>query len=58
MERTEQQYLVVNALQTLELLTGEFYDEETGVWYIETSSPTLQIARLMPDGEVLPLEAI
>ena len=57
MERTEDQYLVVNALQTLELLTGEFYDEETGVWYIETPNPTLPVARLMPDGEVLPLEA-
>ena len=57
-ERTEAQYLVVNALQTLEILTGEFYDEETGIWYIETPSPILPIARLMPDGEVLPLEAM
>lgn len=57
MERTEEQYLVINALQILDLLTGEFYDEETGVWYVETPSPTLSIARLMLDGEVLPLEA-
>lgn len=58
LERTEAQYLVINALQTLELLTGEFYDEETGVWYIETLSQTLPIARLMPDGEISPLEPV
>ncbi len=57
MERTEEQYLVINALQILQLLTGEFYDEETGVWYIETLSSTLPIASLMLDGAVLPLEA-
>jgi hypothetical protein len=56
-ERTEAQYLVINALQTLELLTGEFYDEETGIWYIETPSQILPIARLMSDGEILSLEA-
>lgn len=58
LERTEAQYLVINALQTLELLTGEFYDQETGVWYIETLSQTLPIARLMPDGEISPLEPV
>jgi len=56
-ERTEAQYLVINTLQTLELLTYELYDEDIGVWYIETPSPVLPIARLMPSGEILPLEA-
>lgn len=56
MERTEAQYLVFNALETLSLIRRDFYDEETGVWYLETLSPVLPIARLMPTGEILPVE--
>ena len=58
LERTEAQYLVINALQTLELLTNEFYDEETGVWYIESLSQTLPLACLLPDGEISTLEPV
>lgn len=57
MERTEAQYLVFNALEALGLVRRDFYDEDTtGIWYLETISPTLPISRLLPDGEILPLE--
>ena len=56
MERTEAQYLVFNALESLGLVRRDFYDEDMGIWYLETISPTLPFSRLMPNGEVLPLE--
>jgi hypothetical protein len=56
MEPTEAQYLVINALQTLDLVLNSVYDEDTGIWYIETPSPVLPFACLMPDGEIQPLE--
>jgi hypothetical protein len=56
MEPTEAQYLVVNALQTLDLLFNSVYDEDTGIWYIETPSPALSLACLMNDGEIQPVE--
>lgn len=56
MEQTESQYLVFNALETLGLVRRNLYDTNTGIWYLETLSPTLRLCRLMPDGEILPLE--
>ena len=56
MERTEAQYLIFNALEVLGLVRRDFYDDDTGIWYLETVSLTLPISRLLPDGEVLPLE--
>lgn len=56
MEQTELQYLVFNALETLGLLVYNFYDVSSGIWFLETLSPSLPVCRLMPDGEVLPLE--
>lgn len=56
MERTEAQYLIFNALETLGLVRRDFYDEDTGIWYLETLSPTYPISRLLPDGDILPLE--
>jgi hypothetical protein len=56
MEPTEAQYLVVNALQTLELLFNSVYDEDTGIWYIETLSPAFPLACLLSDGEIQPVE--
>jgi hypothetical protein len=56
MEPTEAQYLVVNALQTLDLLFNSVYDKDTGIWYIETPSPALPLACLMNDGEIQPVE--
>lgn len=57
MEQTEAQYLVYNALETLGLIVLDFYDVNTGTWFLEKLSPTLPFCRLMPDGEILPLEA-
>jgi hypothetical protein len=56
MEQTEDQYLVFNAFESLELITRQFYDVVTGTWYLETVSQVLPVCRLMPDGEILPLE--
>ncbi|PSO61511.1 MAG: hypothetical protein BRC36_11545 [Cyanobacteria bacterium QH_2_48_84] len=56
MELTEEQYLILNVLETLNLLIDRRYYEETGVWYIYTPSPTLPFALLQPNGEVAPVE--
>lgn len=55
MEPTETQYLILSALETLRLLIHSFYDEETGSWYIRTPSPVLPIAKLSPDGDIVPI---
>jgi hypothetical protein len=34
MEPSEAQYLIINALTTLDLLQNTFYDEDSGNWYI------------------------
>lgn len=57
MEPTEEQFLVFNALDTLQLLRRDFYDAQSKVRYLETLSPILPLPRLMPDGEILPMEA-
>ncbi|MDV2996496.1 MAG: hypothetical protein N4J56_006150 [Chroococcidiopsis sp. SAG 2025] len=54
MEPTEEQYLIINALDTLDLLQNGFYDESTGDWYIQTPSPVLPISIIQHDGEVVP----
>ncbi|MDF5723053.1 MAG: hypothetical protein PUP91_21780 [Rhizonema sp. PD37] len=54
MEPTEAQYLIINALETLELLEWRFYDEETGYWRIQTSSPILPVTYILPNGEIVP----
>jgi hypothetical protein len=53
-EPTESQYLVLNALQTLDLIEYEFYDRDSGNWYIATPSPILPIAVVLPNGEIVP----
>jgi len=53
MEPTEEQYLIINALDTLDLLENGFYDESTGDWYIQTLSPVLPISVIEPNGEVV-----
>ncbi|UFP95780.1 hypothetical protein [Gloeobacter morelensis] len=57
MEPSEAQFLIVNALDALELLESDVYDRETGIWYIKTPSPSLPVAQLMFDGEVVPVNA-
>jgi hypothetical protein len=55
-EPTEEQYLVLNALETLGLLLFRVYDEDNGAWLIITSSLTLPRSYLLPNGEIIPLE--
>jgi hypothetical protein len=43
-EPTEAQYVVLNALETLGLLAGMFYDQDKGFWYITTPSLVLPTA--------------
>ena len=54
MPPTESQYLVINALQTLELIKYEFFDPDNGDWYIATPSEILPIAIIAPNGEIVP----
>lgn len=54
MEPSEGQYLVINALETLDLLVRQIYDMNRGVWYIETPSLVLPIAMILQNGEVVP----
>lgn len=56
MEPTEAQYLIVNALDTLELLGSNFYDEDSGIWYIQTPSPILPYSQVLPNGDIVPIE--
>jgi len=53
-EPTEEQYLIINALDTLDLLGSNFYDEDTGDWYIQTPSPVLPYAIILQDGSIVP----
>ena len=58
MEPTEAQYLIVNALETLEFLEWRLYYEITGLWRIQTSSIVLPVAYILPNGEIVPPEWI
>ncbi|MFB2937146.1 hypothetical protein ACE1B6_18020 [Aerosakkonemataceae cyanobacterium BLCC-F154] len=58
MEPTEEQYLVLNALDTLALLRDYRYDEDTGIFIIITLSPVLPLAILRPNGEVTLIEPV
>jgi len=53
-EPSEVQYLVINALETLNLLIWRLYDEDTGHWHIQTPSNILPLASVLQDGEVVP----
>lgn len=55
-EPTEEQYLIINALDTLELLGSNFYDEDSGSWYIQTPSPVLPSSRILSTGDVVPID--
>lgn len=58
MEPTEAQYLIINALETLELLQFRLYDESTGDWLIVTPSPVLPVSYLKQNGDIVPHEWI
>ncbi|MGB5592638.1 MAG: hypothetical protein WBM32_05210 [Crocosphaera sp.] len=48
----------MNALDTLELIEGSLYDENTGYWYIRTPSQSLPTAVILPTGDIYPLNWI
>ncbi|NES23371.1 MAG: hypothetical protein F6K41_31750 [Symploca sp. SIO3E6] len=54
MEPSDEQYLIINALDTLGLLNYQLYDRDTGNWYIETPSTNLSRAVITPTGEIYP----
>lgn len=56
MEPSEAQYLIINALETLDLLQNTFYDEGSGNWYINTPSPVLSIAMILQTGDIVPTD--
>jgi len=56
MEPTEEQYLVLNALDTLGLLITYFFDDGTGCYYLRTVSRILPISKLLADGEITSIE--
>lgn len=54
MEPTESQYLIINALQTLDLLEYDFYDQDRGEWYIATPSSLLPVSIILQNGDIVP----
>ncbi|MBF2008331.1 MAG: hypothetical protein IGS49_23530 [Chlorogloeopsis fritschii C42_A2020_084] len=56
MEPSNEQYLIINALETLGFLEYQLYDRDTGNWYIETSSAILPSAVIIQSGEIYPTE--
>ncbi|MCC5625301.1 hypothetical protein [Nostoc sp. CHAB 5715] len=56
MEPSDAQYLIINALQTLELMTYNLYETDRGLWFIATLSPVLPIAVITQAGEIYPVE--
>jgi hypothetical protein len=52
LEPTEAQYLIINALETLELLQQQTFDSDTGNWYVSTPSRVLLIAMILPSGDI------
>lgn len=52
MEPTEAQYLIVNTVETLDLLGQQTFDPDTGNWYISTPSPILPLAMILPSGDI------
>jgi len=51
-EPIEAQYLIINALETLDLLIASRYDEDTGIWYINNPQSVLPFAMLWQSGDI------
>ena len=54
MEPSESQYLIINALQTLNLLEYDLYDQDRGEWYIATLSLVLPVSIILQNGDIVP----
>jgi hypothetical protein len=55
-EPSDAQYLIINALQTLELVEYNTYESDRGLWYIITLSPVLPLAVITQTGEIYPAQ--
>jgi hypothetical protein len=55
-EPSEAQYLIINALQTLELMTYNTYEQDRGLWFIATLSRILPVAVITQNREIFPIE--
>ena len=55
---TEEQYLVLNALETLDLLYFKLYDQKEAIWILITPSPVLPRSYLLQNGEIVSFEEI
>jgi hypothetical protein len=55
-EPSDEQYIIINALETLAFLIYQLYDRDTGNWYIETSSTNLPRSVITQTGEIYPIE--
>ncbi len=53
MEPTDAQFLIINALEMLEVLIQQTFDPETNNWYILTLSEDLPMAMIVPSGKVV-----
>ncbi|HEY9781480.1 MAG TPA: hypothetical protein V6D09_15245 [Leptolyngbyaceae cyanobacterium] len=58
MEPTEEQYLILNALETLDLLLFRLYDEEEGFWILITPSTVLPRSYLLQNGDIVSEEGM
>jgi hypothetical protein len=56
LEPSEAQYIILNALETLDLLQFRLYDERRGFWLLITPSPVLPRAYLLQNGDIVPGE--
>ena len=56
MEPTEAQYLILDALETLDSLRFRMYDEEAGFWVLLTISPVLPRSYLLQNDEIISFE--
>ena len=50
--------MIINALDTLDLIIWKIYDEEKGFWYIETPSQILPRAAILQSGEVVRIDEV
>jgi len=50
MTPTGTQYLVFEALDTLMLIRGQFFDSDSGLWVLAVLIPIARVIKLMPNG--------